>query len=140
MEQALIGALNLVSRDLPLPPELFNTVSSICYGSDSKPLSLNAEVDEGNSSQDDDSLLTELQDAISKQRPNCSSSSKLNNAMKVRTQARFQNRLTQLEGLRWNWGDNLQTKCLLELYGLKVKLILESLFIVLCLVSGVYIC
>jgi len=29
-----------------------------------------------------------------------------------------------LIGLRWNWGDNLQTKCLLELYGLKVKLIL----------------
>jgi hypothetical protein len=31
-------------------------------------------------------------------------------------------------GLPSNWGDNLQTKCLLELYGLKVKLILKSIF------------
>ncbi|MCI28554.1 transcription regulatory protein SNF2-like, partial [Trifolium medium] len=72
MEQALIGALNLVSRNLPLPPELFNTVSSICYGSEPKPLPLNSDVDASNSTQDDD-LLTELQDALSKQRPNCSS-------------------------------------------------------------------
>ncbi|KAK2371773.1 putative ATP-dependent DNA helicase chr12 [Trifolium repens] len=119
MEQALIGALNLVSRNLPLPPELFNTVSSICYGSEPKPLPLNSDVDASNSTQDDD-LLTELQDALSKQRPNCSSSSKLNKAMQIRTQSRIQNRLTQLEGLPSNWGDNLQTKCLLELYGLKL--------------------
>ncbi|GAU24878.1 hypothetical protein TSUD_116020 [Trifolium subterraneum] len=95
MEQALLGALNLVSRNLPLPPELFNTVSSICYGSEPKPLPLNSDVDASNSTQDDD-LLTELQDALSKQRPNCSSR------------------------LPSNWGDNLQTKCLLELYGLKL--------------------
>jgi SWI/SNF-related matrix-associated actin-dependent regulator of chromatin subfamily A protein 2/4 len=135
MEQALIGALNLVSRNLPLPPELFNTVSSICYGSEPKPLPLNSDVfthnflthfcliidysffyysqfslsifaslilqvDASNSTQDDD-LLTELQDALSKQRPNFSSSSKLNKAMQIRTQSRIQNRLTQLEGYQF---------------------------------------
>lgn len=30
--KTLICALNLVSRNLPLPPDLFNTVSSIYYG------------------------------------------------------------------------------------------------------------
>jgi hypothetical protein len=58
------------------------------------------QVDSSNSTQDDD-LLTELQDALSKQRPNCSSSSKLNKAMQIRTQSRIQNRLTQLEGYQF---------------------------------------
>lgn len=43
-QQALIGALNLVSRNLPLPPELFNTVSSIYHGSDTKPLPVDSSV------------------------------------------------------------------------------------------------
>lgn len=30
--KSLICALNFISRDLPLPPELFDTVSSIYYG------------------------------------------------------------------------------------------------------------
>lgn len=126
MEQALIGALNYVSRNLPLPPQLFNTVSSICYGSEPKPLPCDSSVcttpefsdfflyysrfsrafliilfvlqdDVSNSTQDED-LLTELQDALSKQRPNCDSSSKLNKAIKIRSLTRIQHRLTQLEG------------------------------------------
>ncbi|XP_058763743.1 probable ATP-dependent DNA helicase CHR12 [Vicia villosa] len=119
MEQALIGALNYVSRNLPLPPELFNTVSSICYGSEPKPSPLNSSDDGNNSTQDED-LLTELQDALSKQRPNCDSSSKLNKAIKIRSLTRIQHRLTQLEGLPSRLGDDLQTRCLLELYGLKL--------------------
>lgn len=91
MEQALIGALNLVSRNLPLPPELFNTVSSICYGSDT-----NSDAP-SNSTQHHD-LFTDLQDALSIQRPHYSSSSKLNNAIKTRFLTRFHHRLTQLQG------------------------------------------
>jgi hypothetical protein len=67
------------------------------------------QVDASNSTQDDD-LLTELQDALSKQRPNCSSSSKLNKAMQIRTQSRIQNRLTQLEGYQFYF-NKITTLC-----------------------------
>ncbi|RDX64597.1 putative ATP-dependent DNA helicase CHR12, partial [Mucuna pruriens] len=159
MEQAvsLIGALNLVSRNLPLPPELFHTVSSIYRRSEP----LNSSVDAP-----EEDLLADLQDALLKQRPNCASGFKLNKTMESRYQSQIQHRLTELQGSPFHskgnaylckllphisehaaslyglikteseqerlcydtWlrrlpssrGEDLQTKCLLELYGLKL--------------------
>ncbi|KAJ1384335.1 SNF2-related, N-terminal domain [Sesbania bispinosa] len=95
MEQALIGALNLVSRNLPLPPDLFSTISSIYNGSDHKPLLLDSS---GNYTQED--LLAELHDALLKQRPNCASGVKFNKTLESRYQTQIQRRLTELEASR----------------------------------------
>ncbi|XP_061354402.1 probable ATP-dependent DNA helicase CHR12 isoform X2 [Gastrolobium bilobum] len=110
MEQTLIGALNLVSRNLPLPSDLFDAVSSIYHGSNH----LNSFADAR------DSTLADLQDALLKQRPNGVSSSTLNKAIESRFQTQIQHRLAQLEGLPSSRGEDLQTKCLLELYGLNL--------------------
>ncbi|MED6183760.1 putative ATP-dependent DNA helicase chr12 [Stylosanthes scabra] len=102
--KALVGALNILSRNLPLPPDLFNTVSSI---------SLNSSTEDG--------LLADLDDALSKQRSNCASGFKLCRARESRYQSFSQHRLTQLEGLPSSrGGDDLQTRSLLEYYGLKL--------------------
>ncbi|KAH1156879.1 hypothetical protein GYH30_029611 [Glycine max] len=113
MEQAvsLIGALNLVSRNLPLPPDLFDTVSSIYHRSN--PLSSEADAPE----QD---LLADLQNALLEQRPNYASASKLNKTRESRYHTQIRHRLTQLQGLPSSRGEDLQTMCLLELYGLKL--------------------
>ncbi|XP_027362885.1 probable ATP-dependent DNA helicase CHR12 isoform X1 [Abrus precatorius] len=117
MEQAvsLIGALNLVSRNLPLPPDLFHTVSSIYRRSHS----LNSSSDASNSASEED-LLTDLQDALLDRRPSFSSGFKLNKTMESRYQSQIQHRLIELEGLPSSRGEDLQTRCLLELYGLKL--------------------
>lgn len=52
----------------------------------------------GNSSSTQEGLLADLQDALSKQRPNCASSFKLNKAMESRYQSQIRHRLTELEG------------------------------------------
>ncbi|KAH7512413.1 hypothetical protein FEM48_Zijuj12G0088300 [Ziziphus jujuba var. spinosa] len=58
--KTLIKALNL-----PLPPDLFDTASSIYYnGDDNNGLNDNGNISEGY-------LSTELEDALLKQRPNC---------------------------------------------------------------------
>ncbi|XP_020216057.1 probable ATP-dependent DNA helicase CHR12 isoform X1 [Cajanus cajan] len=108
MEQAvsLIGALNLVSRNLPLPPDLLHTVSSIYLRSHSS----------ADAPQQD--LFADLQDALLNQRPHRSSASKLHKAMESRYQTRIHHRLTQLQALPSTRGEDLQTRCLLELYGL----------------------
>ncbi|RYR10112.1 hypothetical protein Ahy_B05g078581 isoform C [Arachis hypogaea] len=101
--KALVGALNILSRNLPLPPDLFNTVSSISHNSSAE-----------------DGLLADLDDALSKQRSNCASGFKLCRARESRYQSLTQHRLTQLEGLPSSrGGDDLQTRSLLEYYGLK---------------------
>ncbi|XP_061354403.1 probable ATP-dependent DNA helicase CHR12 isoform X3 [Gastrolobium bilobum] len=115
MEQTLIGALNLVSRNLPLPSDLFDAVSSIYHGSNhlnSFIILMQADAR--------DSTLADLQDALLKQRPNGVSSSTLNKAIESRFQTQIQHRLAQLEGLPSSRGEDLQTKCLLELYGLNL--------------------
>ncbi|KAF8392449.1 hypothetical protein HHK36_022791 [Tetracentron sinense] len=134
--KTLICALNLISRNLPLPPEIFDTVSSI-YGSDD---------DAGNgsfggSNKNDDNrlseedwegvkggpdifcggdLITDLEDALVHQRPNCMSGLKLTESRESRLHSHIQHRLTELEELPSSRGEELQTKCLLELYGLKL--------------------
>ncbi|XP_015888043.3 probable ATP-dependent DNA helicase CHR12 isoform X1 [Ziziphus jujuba] len=128
--KSLIKALNLVSRNLPLPPDLFDTVSSIYYNheDDAIPDSLdggeadgsdkNCLDDNGNICGED--LLKDLEDALLKQRPNCMSSFELTKSRDNRHQSHIQHRLNELEELPSSRGEELQTKCLLELYGLKL--------------------
>ncbi|KNA18096.1 hypothetical protein SOVF_073890 isoform B [Spinacia oleracea] len=131
--KTLFCALNLLSRDLPLPPEVFATVSSIYHGDgadddpalspsdgaqlgDSDP-KLNKDLS-GISSYGD--LIMEFEDAVVKQRPRCISSSALTDLNESRIQSRVEHRLTELEELPASRGEDLQSKCLLELYGLKL--------------------
>ncbi|CAA7395197.1 unnamed protein product [Spirodela intermedia] len=116
--RALICALNLVSRNLPLSPELFNAVSSIHRRDEG-----------GEDAGDEDSrqkasikghLIMELEDALIMQRPDCMTALSLRELKETRLQSHIQHRLKQLEGLPSNWGEDLQMKCLLELYGLKL--------------------
>ncbi|MED6210150.1 putative ATP-dependent DNA helicase chr12 [Stylosanthes scabra] len=113
--KTLICALNFLSRDLPLPPHLLTSVSTIYHD---HPSSLNnLQEDIGNSSEN---LITDLEGALLKQRPDGVLGSKLEKARESRYQNRIQNRLTELEGLPSTRGEDLQTKCLLEFYGLKL--------------------
>ncbi|XP_020235666.1 probable ATP-dependent DNA helicase CHR12 isoform X1 [Cajanus cajan] len=105
--KTLICALNLLSRDLPLPPHILNSVSSIYR--------LHAD---GEDSGED--LVTDLEDALSTQPRNCVSGLKLEEARKSRYRSQIQHRLNELEELPSSRGEDLQTKCLLELYGLKL--------------------
>ncbi|CAK9173647.1 unnamed protein product [Ilex paraguariensis] len=130
--KTLICALNLLSRNLPLPPDVFDAVSSI-YLSDNDDESDAVEGGDGAGGSDGDAiekegsgishegdLMTELEDALVKQRPNCISGSGLTESREHRVQSHIQRRLTELEELSTSRGEDLQSKCLLELYGLKL--------------------
>ncbi|XP_057538661.1 probable ATP-dependent DNA helicase CHR12 [Amaranthus tricolor] len=123
--KTLICALNLLSRDLPLPPEVFDSVSSIYHGVpdvvspssiDNSPKS-NKE-SSGISSYGD--LIMEFEDAVEKQRPRCMSSSALAALNESRFETKVEHRLAELEELPSSRGEDLQMKCMLELYGLKL--------------------
>lgn len=117
--KSLISALNLVSRNLPLSEDLFAAVSSIYHDSRDadKADDDDDHADHGNLSED---LLPDLQEALLKQRPNCKPSSELTELRENRYQSHIQHRLTELEELPSSRGEDLQMKCLLELYGLKL--------------------
>ncbi|XP_022762039.1 probable ATP-dependent DNA helicase CHR12 isoform X2 [Durio zibethinus] len=133
--KSLICALNFVSRNLPLPPDLFDVVSSICFdeqeglpealhdgthvqaGSDPAGASRTSSDDPSNSKKDD--LLLELDDALSQQRSKCMSGFGLAESKENSYQSHIRHRLNELEDLPSSRGEDLQTKCLLELYGLK---------------------
>ncbi|KAM0882918.1 hypothetical protein ACQ4PT_031959 [Festuca glaucescens] len=137
-EQArtLIGALNLLSRNLPLPPAVLRAVSSIYRGGDEEeddeeddeepdvvgdggePASRAGEVRVGASSEA--TLIQELEDAIFGNQTMHMSSSKLTAVKEERFNTSIQHRLAELEGLPSTRGEDLQMKCLLELYGLKL--------------------
>ncbi|KAK7280168.1 hypothetical protein RJT34_25230 [Clitoria ternatea] len=106
--KTLICALNLLSRDLPLPSHLLSSVSSIYHGLDRV----------GDDSRED--LITDLEDAVLKQRSSGVTGFKLEEARENRYKSRIQHRLNELEELPSSRGEDLQTKCLLELYGLKL--------------------
>nr|GEW17313.1 probable ATP-dependent DNA helicase CHR12 [Tanacetum cinerariifolium] len=126
--KTLISALSFLSRNLPLPPDVFDAVHSIYE---------NGDVHGGGSDQfdddddDDDSLadnglftnggdlMADLEDALAKQR-NHMTGAKMAEARKKRIESHIQTRLTQLEDLPTSRGEDLQTKCLIELYGLKL--------------------
>ncbi|KAG5219333.1 ATP-dependent DNA helicase [Salix suchowensis] len=122
--KSLISALNFVSRNLPLPPELFNTVSSIYSDVD------NADFDGGAQERSQlqgspgisirTDLMTEFEDALSKRRPNCMSGFSLAESRENRYQSHTLHRLNELEELPSTRGEDLQMKCLLELHGLKL--------------------
>ncbi|KAK8523514.1 hypothetical protein V6N13_113460 [Hibiscus sabdariffa] len=137
--KSLICALNFVSRNLPLPPHLFDAVSSICFDEQEGEEGLLEAVDNGThveagpdvpglahttsddpSISDKDDLFCDLDGALSKQRSKCMSGFSLAESKENRYQSHIHHRLNELEDLPSSRGEDLQTKCLLELYGLKL--------------------
>ncbi|VAH02149.1 unnamed protein product [Triticum turgidum subsp. durum] len=135
-EQAriLIGALNLLSRNLPLPPAVLRAVSSIYHGGEDAdqeeeegaegPSLVGDEGGEGDPADavdaaEEATLIQELEDSIYRNQTTHMSSSKLTALKDERFNTCIQHRLSELEGLPSTWGEDLQMKCLLELYGLK---------------------
>ncbi|CAA3001319.1 probable ATP-dependent DNA helicase CHR12 [Olea europaea subsp. europaea] len=145
--KTLICALNFLSRNLPLPQHVYDAVSSIylCAADDGggdgvlvDDVIERAEVgvessveglqkDEittprrmdgsGGSSYND--LMLDFEDAVLKQQ-SCMSGSRLNELKENRFQSQIQHRLAELEGLPTSRGEDLQSRCLVELYGLKL--------------------
>ncbi|MCL7024840.1 hypothetical protein MKW94_030356 [Papaver nudicaule] len=124
--KTLICALNLVSRNLPLPQDIFDTVNSIYSPDNDDDDDLQKEKDAGNSSSQENGILNggdliaEFEDALVKQRPNCVSGLGLRKSAEVRLKSNIQHRLSELEELPSSRGEDLQMKCLLELYVLKL--------------------
>ncbi|CAN8244108.1 unnamed protein product [Cochlearia groenlandica] len=116
--KSLISALNYVSRDLLLPSRLRDSVSSIYDASSVSHLSHHLE---NCSNPCGDDLIREFEEALCKQRPNCESASLLNELKETRFKNQIQRRLCELEGLPSTRGQDLQDKCLIELYGLKLR-------------------
>ncbi|KAK9672015.1 hypothetical protein RND81_12G070200 [Saponaria officinalis] len=135
--KTLICALNLLSRNLPLPPHVFDSVHSIFRGDNGDDDDVNGASSDaqlgvetldsstgfskdtcGTSSYGD--LIMEFEDAVVNQRPKLTSSSVLTELNESRLQSRVEHRLSELEELPTSRGDDLQSKCLLELYGLKL--------------------
>lgn len=127
-EQArtLIGALNLLSRNLPLPPAVLRAVSSIYRGGDDEEEEEDEEEGVGDGGEpasragEEATLIQELEDAIFGNQTMHMSSSKLTAVKEERFNTSIQHRLAELEGLPSTRGEDLQMKCLLELYGLKL--------------------
>ncbi|KAJ8622684.1 hypothetical protein MRB53_031213 [Persea americana] len=147
--RTLICALNLISRNIPLPPQLFDAVASI-YHSGSDDASDDRPDDGGGDAAAGEGLpaaavaaptvidtcekkdlgasglsapgclMAELEDALAKQRPNCMSDSALSKSRENRLESHIQHRLTELEELPTSKGEDLQMRCLLELYGHKL--------------------
>uniref|UniRef100_A0A0E0KYD8 DNA helicase n=1 Tax=Oryza punctata TaxID=4537 RepID=A0A0E0KYD8_ORYPU len=144
-EQArtLIGALNLLSRNLPLPPAVLHAVSSIYHGGDAWEWEGEGDEEEevvgvvgdgcGESGEGEEdcadaspgadegvTLIQELEDAVLKNQGPYMSYSELTALKEDRFNTSIQHRLAELEGLPSTRGEDLQMKCLLELYGLKL--------------------
>ncbi|XP_020191608.1 probable ATP-dependent DNA helicase CHR719 isoform X2 [Aegilops tauschii subsp. strangulata] len=138
-EQAriLIGALNLLSRNLPLPPAVLRAVSSIYHGGEDAdqeeeeeegaegPSLVGDEGGEGDPADavdaaEEATLIQEFEDSIYRNQMMHMSSSKLTALKEERFNTCIQHRLSELEGLPSTRGEDLQMKCLLELYGLKL--------------------
>ncbi|KAL6971512.1 putative ATP-dependent DNA helicase chr12 [Sarracenia purpurea var. burkii] len=137
----LICALNLLSRNLPLPEDVFEAVSSIyredeaednaddvggaaegvangggVRGSDVNAVQM---VSDALRTSKDRDLMAELE-TLMKQRPNCMSGFGLIESRANRLQSHIHHRLFELEELPSSRGEEMQSKCLLELYGLKL--------------------
>ncbi|KAK9182550.1 hypothetical protein WN944_025695 [Citrus x changshan-huyou] len=131
--KSLICALNFISRNLPVPPDVYDTVSSIYYGeqeadddvvhddggSDEGPLPEKASPVGPTISCGSD-LMSDFENALSKQRLKSMTGFGLTELRENRYQSHIQHRLKELEELPSSRGEELQTKCLLELYGLKL--------------------
>ncbi|KAJ0987174.1 hypothetical protein J5N97_005530 [Dioscorea zingiberensis] len=131
--KTLIGALSLISRNLPLPPEVFDAVSSIYHEGEEEYAAEEEKETEGmegndasvekhsiNGASTAGILVSQLEDALLKQQLNRLSASELEEIKESRFQTHIQHRLEELEVLPSSRGEDLQLKCLLELYGLKL--------------------
>ncbi|KAI4369630.1 hypothetical protein MLD38_018052 [Melastoma candidum] len=128
--KSLICALGLISRNLPLPPDLFGAVSSIYEESGGKEDEERCGADEGPKEGPwvekglgnyiGRDLIAEFEDSLLRQRMQCLSTGELAKSKVKRLQSHVQHRINELEGLPSTRGEDLQTKCLLELYGLKL--------------------
>ncbi|KAL4205146.1 hypothetical protein AMTRI_Chr01g113140 [Amborella trichopoda] len=119
--KTLVSALNLISRNLPLPSELLDGVNSIYHGGDDMDcVSLSSEQDE-NEGLKRGYLLRSMAEALVTQRPSFMSGTVMMNAKESRFESHIQHRVDELEELPSSRGEGLQMKCLLELYGLKLK-------------------
>ncbi|KAG8370177.1 hypothetical protein BUALT_Bualt14G0090100 [Buddleja alternifolia] len=133
--KTLICALNFLSRNLPLPQHVYDAVSSIyldasagggdgvstdvdCDGARDEAASPLRTDNFGVSSYEE--LMLDFEDAVLKQRSSCLPGSRLSDLKETRIQSRVQHRLTELEELPTSRGEDLQSRCLLELYGLKL--------------------
>ncbi|XP_047319320.1 probable ATP-dependent DNA helicase CHR12 [Impatiens glandulifera] len=127
--KTLICALNILSRNLPLPRDVLDAVCSI-YQADNgqeEDVSIGGSGDNVSEMKPLDDLgfttgniLRNLDNSLMKQRLNCMSVARLDETRDKRFQSQIHNRLAELEGLPTNRGEELQSKCLLELYGLKL--------------------
>ncbi|KAJ8768397.1 hypothetical protein K2173_021550 [Erythroxylum novogranatense] len=124
--KSLISALNFVSRDLPIPSDLLNTISSIYLGPDDTDSGVPSSralagvgVDIPGLSFKGD-LMGDFENALSQQRAKCMTGALLGELRESRYQSSVQHRLNELEELPSTRGEDLQNKCLLELYGLKL--------------------
>ncbi|GKC69769.1 hypothetical protein Tco_1115652 [Tanacetum coccineum] len=127
--KTLISALSFLSRNLPLPPDVFDAVNSIYengHGSDHLHDDDDDELADNGLFTNGGDLMADLEDALAKQQ-NHMTGAEMAEARKKRIESHIQTRLTQLEDLPTSRGEDLQTKCLIELYGLKVNSSLEVL-------------
>ncbi|KAK8943780.1 Chromatin structure-remodeling complex protein SYD [Platanthera guangdongensis] len=134
--KTLIGALNLISRNLPLPPDVFHIISSIYNEGIAADSTLpcdefpaTEELDSSDASLKDHQLdvapiggdlIRDFEDALVELQDKHLSGASLRQTKENRFQSFIQHRLTELEGLPTTRGEDLQMKCLLELYGLKL--------------------
>ncbi|KAI3496520.1 hypothetical protein L1887_38885 [Cichorium endivia] len=131
--KTLICALSFLSRNLPLPPDVFDAVSSIYTAAASEDADATAPGGSDSDKQADDAsshnnslfpnggdLMADLEEALVKHRSNHITGSEMAEVSKKRNESHIQNRLIQLEELPTSRGEDLQSKCLLELYGLKL--------------------
>ncbi|PKI37453.1 hypothetical protein CRG98_042150 [Punica granatum] len=110
--KSLIHALGLVSRNLPLPPDLVDAVSAIYSdaaaaiggstgveggggGSEERPLVDKGLVEHRKPGLD---LLAEFEDALTREWPNCKSGHNLAESREKRLQSQVQHRISELEG------------------------------------------
>ncbi|XP_075516257.1 putative ATP-dependent DNA helicase CHR12 [Primulina tabacum] len=123
--KTLICALNFLSRNLPLPQQLYDAVSSIAAVAE---CGLGDPLEEATESRRTDNcgvssyedLMLDFEDAVLKQQSSCVHGSRLIELKERRLQSQIQHRLTELEDLPTSRGEDLQSRCLLELYGLKL--------------------
>ncbi|KAL2229881.1 probable ATP-dependent DNA helicase CHR12 [Sesamum indicum] len=136
--KTLICALNFISRNLPLPQHVYDAVSSIYQDPSSDtgheaPSDADEEVEgdvrdgetpplrtDGHGVSSYDELMLDFEDAVLKQRSLCLPGSRLSDLKENRSQSRIKHRLAELEELPTSRGEDLQSRCLLELYGLKL--------------------
>ncbi|KAK4405702.1 putative ATP-dependent DNA helicase CHR12 [Sesamum angolense] len=136
--KTLICALNFISRNLPLPQHVYDAVSSI-YQDPSSDTGHEVSSDADDEVEGDvrdgetpplrtdshgvssyDELMLDFEDAVLKQRSICLPGSRLSDLKENRFQSRIKHRLAELEELPTSRGEDLQSRCLLELYGLKL--------------------